>query len=185
MGVFPAFAVQHGLLATSFHRVYFTDGSLRVENLPYHWKKYSIGVQLNSFLQDNVILKNGISGYTDNFGIQGLGIENETIVKLNSKFTLSPFFRFYIQAGTKYFGPYGSHEVKDMYYTSDYDLSDFKSYKFGMGIKYIPVDFIFRTLLFNSATLRYSYFYRTDELRAHILTVAFDFSHIKSKKQKK
>jgi hypothetical protein len=54
-----------------------------------------------------------VNTYADNFGILGLALENETVIKLNAHWTLTPGFRFYLQKGSIYFAPKEAHEISE------------------------------------------------------------------------
>ena len=172
LGLYPEVDYQHGLLATPFHRVYFTDNSLKPENLPDDRFKAFLGIKANYFAGSNTILKNSIDLYADNFGILGMAIENETAFKLNYLLSLSPSLRFYHQQGAKYFSPYQQHLPGELFYTSDYDLSRFNSFKAGMGLRYSPLKRSGR-FTFNEVQLRYAWYRRSNGLNAHIISFLF------------
>ncbi|MES2616532.1 MAG: DUF3570 domain-containing protein [Bacteroidota bacterium] len=182
MGLFPELTYQNGLLATPFHRVYFTDNSLRVENLPSQRIKGLLGLKFYRFAGGRTILKNTIDLYADDFGILAIGLENETAIKLNYALTLSPYFRVYFQKGSKYFAPYAQHLISDKYYTSDFDLSDFTSYKAGIGLRYAPYQHLSRKSTFNDIQLRYAFYSRSNGLHAHALTCVINGLLSKHKK---
>jgi len=175
-GLYPEFIYQQGLLATSFHRVYFTNDSLRVENFPKERIRFPIGLKVNYFAGSRTILKASYDFYTDNFGITGNSLELETSVKATPKLTLSPFIRVYNQAASNYFQPYGMHDPMAGFYTSDYDLSKFQSVKAGIGLRYAPYKYITKRGLFDELLFRYAYFQRSDQLSSHMFTVSFVFS---------
>jgi Protein of unknown function (DUF3570) len=173
IGIFPEFAYQEGLLATSYHRIYFSDGTEAVEQLPKERWKGALALRLNSFLGGNVILKNTVSGYADNFGIFAFSLENETAIKLKYDLTLLPNLRFYSQTASKYFAPYGVHKSNETYYTSDYDLSKLQTYSVGIGLKFNPYKYLNKRTLFNAMILRYNFSYRSNDLTAHIFSIVF------------
>jgi hypothetical protein len=179
VGVFPEFTLQRGLLSTPFHRVYFNDGTIKVENLPTERLKNALGLKLNRFVKGNIILKNTLNGYTDNFGINAFSIENETALKLKSYLTLLVNARFYKQAGSNYFKKYQEHSITEQYYTSDYDLSKIETYTFGVGIKYSPYKYLKKNFKFNSFIFRYNYMQRSNLLAAHILSLSITTEFIK------
>jgi hypothetical protein len=184
IGVFPTLSMQHGLLATPFHRVYFIDmADPKVENLPGRRLKASLGLKLNSFIGGRTILRNLVDAYTDDFGIKGLAFENETSVKLNAIWTLTPFARIYFQKGSRYFAAYKMHSQDEVYYTSDYDLSDFTTYKAGLGLRFAPFRQMGKNNVFNEWTLRYAYLYRTNGLSAHMITCVLNMTHQAGKKK--
>jgi hypothetical protein len=180
IGIFPEFAYQHGLLETPFHRIYFSDGSQAVEQLPDKRYKGALALQLNRFVGGRVVLKNTINGYTDNFGITAFSIEHETALKLKPGLTLLPNARFYTQKATRYFAGYGKHSILEQFYTSDYDLSGFQTYSIGIGLKCSPYNLSsgpqFKTLL-----LRYNFMHRSNNLAAHIFSISFQNEYYKKK----
>lgn len=183
LGLYPEFTIQNGLLSTPFHRVYFDDNSLKVEKLPDQRLKALLGLKLNSFVSNNVILKNRIDLYSDNFGIAGIVLENETILKLSSRFSISPTVRLDIQKGSKYFAPYMMHTPDKSFYTSDYDLSSLRTYQLGLGLRYLALKSLKKNLLFDEVKLRYAYYFRSNQLHAHIISCAFGLTQYgKSKK---
>lgn len=183
IGIFPELTYQNGLLSTPFHRVYFIDNSLRVENLPSKRIKGLLGLKYYRFVGGRTILKNSIDLYADNFGIIAIGIENETAIKINYAFTLTPGFRIYAQQGSDYFAPYAMHLISEKYYTSDYDLSNFTSYKVSLGLRYAPYKHITRNKTLNEIQLRYAYYNRSNGLQAHILTCVINGLFLKHKKK--
>jgi len=175
LGVFPEFAFQKGLLATTFHRVYFNNDSLKVENLPGDRYKVPVGIRLNYFAGSRTILKLNYGFYWDSFGILGNSIELEAAIKTSPQWTVSPFLRFYNQSGSEYFKPYKQHSISERFYTSDYDLSSFQSYKAGINLRYLPSAYLSKRISFDELNLRYSYFHRSNGLNAHMMTLAIKF----------
>lgn len=182
VGFYPGVAYQHGLLSTPFHRVYFTDDSERVENLPQQRFKIPMGAQLNMFLGKMWIIRTYYRFYWDEFGITAHTLDVETPVKLSQMFTLSPFIRLYNQSGSDYFKPYARHDVSQEFYTSDYDLSKFTSYKSGLSIRYAPLGGNNHRWSFNEIELRYAWYKRSDGLRAHTVTMFVDLKGTRKKK---
>jgi hypothetical protein len=171
LGFFPGFSYQHGLLSTTYHRVYFADSSERVENLPPDRFKIPLGIQLNSFIGDRYILQTYYRFYWDNFGIIGHMVDLSLGIKLTPSLTISPLLRWYVQTASFYFRPYGKSLEKDNYYTSNYDLSAFTSYEGGLEIRYSGAGRYGPGTSFNEIAFRYSYYRRTDGLYSNILTL--------------
>ncbi len=166
---------QHGLLATRYQRNYFTDGSERVENLPDNRYKLPIAIRLNYFLADRFIIRTFYRYYMDNWGIRAHTAELEAPVKINSFVSLSPFYRYNNQKGTRYFAPYGQHLPTDVYYTSDYDLSTLHSSFFGGNLRLSPPRGILGWQHFSSLELRYGHYIRSTGLNSDIITMALKF----------
>jgi hypothetical protein len=185
LAVFPELVYQHGLLSTPFHRVYFIGDSLKVENLPRERWKVPLGIQLNTFVGNRVILRSYYRFYRDNFGITAHTLQLETPVKITPRLTLSPVVRYYHQQASKYFKPYKAHEIRERFYTSDYDLSAFDSYKLGLGARYAFYKPFLGRYSFREAALRYAFYKRSDGLSAHMITLLLAADHARVHRLKK
>ena len=178
LAFYTGLSYQSGLLSTPFHRVYFSDNSKRVENLPMHRLKIPVAVQLNAFVGSYSVLRFYYRFYWDDFGIDAHTASLELPVKITPIVTVIPFTRFYSQGKSDYFNILGAHDPAQEFYTSDYDLSGFKSYKSGMGVRYAP--FLKRNRrTFKAAELRYAFYKRSDGLTANMITLFFDFDFVK------
>lgn len=178
---------QQGLLATKYQRVYFktnfTEGvgpdlniyNERTENLPDNRYKLPLGIRLNYFLDDHYIIRTFFRYYMDSWGIRARTAEIEVPIKFTSFVSLSPFYRFNSQKGTRYFAPYGQHDPNEKYYTSDYDLSTLNSNFFGAGFRLAPPKGVFGYQHLNSLELRYGHYIRSTGLNSNILTLHLKF----------
>ncbi|HMG07193.1 MAG TPA: DUF3570 domain-containing protein, partial [Mucilaginibacter sp.] len=166
---------QHGLLATKYQRDYFTDGSERVENLPGSRYKLPIAVRFNYFLDDHFVIRTFYRYYMDNWGIRAHTAEVEIPIKLTSFVSVSPYYRYNNQQGTRYFAPYGQHNPTDTYYTSDYDLSTLHSNFVGANIRLSPPTGVFGWQHFNSLEIRAGHYMRSTGLNSNIVTLAMKF----------
>ncbi|OOQ56693.1 DUF3570 domain-containing protein [Mucilaginibacter pedocola] len=166
---------QHGLLATKYQRDYFTDGSVRVENLPDSRYKLPIGLRFNYFLDDHFIIRTFYRYYMDNWGIRANTAEVEIPVKLTSFVSVSPFYRYNTQVGTRYFAPYGRHDPSATYYTSDYDLSSLHSNFVGANLRLSPPNGVFGSQHLTSLELRAGHYMRSTGLTSNIVTLALKF----------
>jgi len=178
---------QTGLLSTPFHRVFFNDGvdvsgydnirdvilspKLRkVENLPDSRFKVPIGIRLNYYVNDLMILRFYYRYYSDDFGIRGNTLSLGLPLKMSNYFSITPFYRFHTQTAADDFKEFGQHELTEKYYTSDFDLSAFVSHKAGVGIRYSPLYGIIGGI--KSMELRYSRYFREEGLDASIVSFA-------------
>lgn len=166
---------QKGLLATRYQRDYFTDGSLRAETLPDKRYKLPIGLRMNYFLDDRFVIRTFYRYYMDNWGIRAHTAELEIPVKINSFFSISPFYRYNNQVGTRYFAPYGQHLPSEQYFTSDYDLSTLTSDFYGAGIRFAPPKGIFGWQRLNMLELRYGHYSRSTSLVSNIVSLNLKF----------
>jgi hypothetical protein len=171
LGLFPGFSYQHGLLSTPYHRVYFKDGSEKVEKLPSDRFKIPWGIQLNSFLGDRYILRSYYRFYWDNFGVIAHTLDLALAIKLSPAFSISPSLRLYTQTGANAFRPYKELAPSSAYYTSNYDLSSFQSIEPGLEARYSGAGRTGGGLHLGELALRYAYYHRTDGLYAHIITL--------------
>ncbi|MDG1517381.1 MAG: DUF3570 domain-containing protein [Flavobacteriales bacterium] len=135
LGVMFDFTIQEGILSTPFHRVYFNNGDLRVERLPFKRVKLPLSVQYNYFISNGLIIKNYFRYYWDSFGMNSYTFSLQAPIKVKYWLWLKPFLRFYHQSGINYFKPYANHSPSQRYYTSDYDLSKFNSLNYGLSLK--------------------------------------------------
>ncbi|MEO0898852.1 MAG: DUF3570 domain-containing protein [Bacteroidota bacterium] len=165
---------QTGLLSTPFHRVYFQDEELPdIERLPSNRYKFPVGLRLNYFPLDFLVVRGYYRFYYDTYDILAHTFGLEIPLKPGPFTSFYPFGRYHYQRAAKYFAPYGIHLREQEFYTSDYDLSGFQSLKVGMGIRYAPLYGLLRFKrgpgkvgMLKSVDIRGSYYWRSDGLRA-------------------
>jgi hypothetical protein len=162
---------QQGYLGLPFHRVYFADNSVHVENLPSTRMKIPLGVRANYFLGDKFILRTWYRFYHDDWNINSNTLQLETVVKLTPFFSVTPFYRYYQQTAAKSFGPYRVHTAADKYYTSNYDLSKFNSNFYGVGFRIAPPAGIFKIQRLNSLEIRYGHYEKTTGMNSDIISL--------------
>lgn len=165
---------QEGLLSTPFHRVYFENSlTPKVENLPRERIRLPLSLAVNWFFKQAIVFQPSYRLYWDNFGILAHTLALQTAIKPNNKITLYPFVRAYYQNGSPYFAPYGEHLSTAVFYTSDYDFSTLASFKVGLGFGWYPDTRLGKKskFYFNNVILRYAFFYRSDGLSAHIISL--------------
>jgi len=166
---------QQGYLGLPFHRVYFSDNTVHVENLPSTRLKVPLGVRANYFIGDRFILRTWYRNYHDDWGISSNAVQVETVVKITPFFSVTPFYRFYQQSAADYFAPYQSHTAADAFYTSNYDLSKFNSNFFGAGVRIAPPGGIFKIEHLNSLEMRYGHYSKTTGMNSDIISLNLKF----------
>ncbi|WP_164112156.1 MULTISPECIES: DUF3570 domain-containing protein [Sphingobacterium] len=166
---------QNGYLSLPFHRVYFTDGTVHQEALPDKRFKIPLGIRANYFLGDKFILRSYYRYYTDDWGIKSHTISLETPIKLSPFVSVSPFYRFYRQTAAKYFAPYQQHTASNVFYTSNYDLSEFKSDFFGAGIRYNLQNGLFGVRRISMLELRYGHYTKSIGMVSDIFSININF----------
>lgn len=164
-------AAQSGYLGLPFHRVYFSNGKDTIEKLPSERLKLPIGLRLNYFAGDNIIIRSYYRLYTDDWGIASHTANIEVPVKITPFFSISPFYRYYTQTASKYYAPYKSHPSTDAYYTSNYSLGAFDSHFYGAGLRISSPGLLFKTL-----ELRYGHYTQTvSNLKSNVISVNLSF----------
>jgi hypothetical protein len=166
---------QQGLLGTLFHRIYFNDNSLRVERLPDTRTKLPVGLRVNYFISDRLILRTFLRYYQDSWNLKANTFSIETPYKISPLLSLSPFYRFYSQSAVKYFAGYKEHSPSEAFYTCDYDLSQFSSQYFGINLRKSSLNGILGVKAWTSIELRYGYYMRSTGLNASTITLACTF----------
>lgn len=167
-------AYQSGYLGLPFHRVYFNNGKDTIENLPSQRFKLPIGLRLNYFAGDNIIIRAYYRFYIDNWGLVSHTANIEVPIKITPFVSLSPFYRYYIQTAANYFAPYATHSPQDQYYTSNYALAAFDSHFFGMGLRLAPP----KGVLINSLSvleIRYGHYTQSTNLSSNIISLNLKF----------
>ena len=165
---------QNGYLGLPFHRVFYNTGKDTIENLPSQRFKLPIGVRLNYFLGDNIIIRSYYRFYADSWGLMSNTFNLEVPVKITPFFSISPFYRFYMQTAARYFAPYAVHTEDEQYFTSNYALAAFNSNLFGAGLRLAPPRGIFTNSL-RILELRYSHYTQTTDLNANIISLNLTF----------
>ena len=166
---------QSGYLGLPFHRVYFKDGSVNVENLPSSRLKLPVGLRLNYFLGDAVVIRSYFRYYQDDWGISSETADLEIPVKISPFFSISGFYRYYTQTASKYFGAYGTHTAADKYYSSNYSLSELTSNFVGAGMHIAPPKGIMHSHL-NTLDIRYGHYTQSTDLNSNIISFDFTFN---------
>ena len=179
--------VQEGLLSTPFQRVYFGDIpdfflenfqlADDIERLPESRLKIPLGLRLNYFLNEFAVLRTYYRFYYDDWGIRSHTAHLEIPLKLSDKFTLYPNYRFYSQTSADYFFEKEQALSTFDFYTSDFDLSEYTANQYGIGIRYKDIFTATRFLVFGLKTidLRFSYYDRSTQLDATIITIGTSF----------
>jgi hypothetical protein len=189
---------QEGLLSTPYQRIYFADkanyyigdpqyiqnyetsrnrGVYRladdIERLPSTRFKVPIGARLNFYINETFKLRTYYRYYSDDWGITAHTANLEVPIKISEKYSILPMYRYYTQLQSNYFAPFEKHLSTEEFYSSDYDLSTFKSNQFGLGISYLDIfsEAKILTLGLKNIDFRYNYYKRSDGMHAGIVTL--------------
>ncbi len=172
---------MNGLLSTPFHRVYFRDQNIPdIERLPSERLKVPIGVRWNTHLSERLILRTYYRYYWDSWGMEGHTASLEMPIKITRFFAIYPHYRYHTQTSVDYFAPYKNHQISNVFYTSDYDLSALQSHTYGFGLMYsrsegiakIKMPFKSRPYFsIESIDLKYSHYNRSTGLSGDIISL--------------
>jgi hypothetical protein len=166
---------QSGYLSLPFHRVYFTTGKDTIEKLPSSRFKLPLGVRLNYFLGDNIILRSYYRYYTDSWGSNSNTANLEIAYKINPFLSVSPFYRYYNQSAAKYFAPYGAHSPNDPYYTSNYEYAKFRSDFYGIGFRMAPPKGVLGWQSLHELEIRYGHYAQNTGLVSDVVSLSLGF----------
>lgn len=179
--------VQEGLLSTPYHRIYFADRPDSYieefqladdnENLPTNRFKLPIGARLNFYINERIVIRSYYRYYYDDWGITSHTASIELPIKIGTKFTIAPMYRYYMQTESDYFAPKEVHLSTEKYYTSDYDLSAFDANQYGMALRYTDIFTKAKIWKFGLKNLevRYNHYQRSNDLNADIITLGVKF----------
>lgn len=200
--VFTDLTFQSGWLANPMQRVYFADrddfyvgnaddisnytndqnrGVFQladdIERLPDSRYKLPIGVRLNQYVNEWLVLRSFYRYYADDWGLTSSTINMELAIKVTYKFTLYPSYRYYTQSAVDYYAPYNENVSTSAYYTSDDDLSAYDANQFGLGVKYTDIFASSRIWSFGikELTLDYNHYSRNTSLNSNIISFGANF----------
>ena len=193
---------QEGWLANPLQRVYFLDKSNYyvgnannisnyenpsntdvfhladdIERLPSTRLKYPLGMRLNYYVNEYLVIRSYFRKYLDDWGVDSNTFQVELPVKFNMSWKITPSFRYFDQTAADYFAPYNQHLSTQDYYTSDYDLSAFSSYQ--VGGEFVFTDVMSKygvwKLSLKRIGLRVQNYQRSDGLSAFSISTNFSF----------
>jgi len=178
---------QKGLLSTPFQRILFADVTDvivqeftlgdDIERLPNSRFKVAAGGRLHYYMNEYFVIRTYYRYYKDDWGIDSHTASIEVPIKITDRFTVFPTYRFYQQTAANYFAPFNQHLSTEVFYTSDYDLSDFVANQYGFGISY--TDIFAKTHVWKfglkSIDLRFRQYQRNSGLTASIFSGGFNF----------
>ncbi len=110
-----------------------------IERLPDTRFKTPIGLRFNYYINEILTVRSYYRYYFDDWGVTSHTASIEVPIKIGSKFTIYPSYRYYTQTAADYFAPFEEHLSTDEFYTSDYDLSEFNANQYGFGVSYTDI----------------------------------------------
>lgn len=131
---------QTGFLSTPFHEVALRPpggAEVRVaERLPDSRRRVALGLSLDQAFGRSVVQKLNYRFYDDDWGIRAHTIAAETHFRLPiaTETRVFPILRYHQQSASDYFGPTGSFTGREDFFTSDWDLAEITTTKYGIGL---------------------------------------------------
>ncbi len=163
-------------MSLPFHRVMFnTKKDTAIEKLPSSRFKLPLGLRLNYFLGDNIILRSYYRYYADSWGSKANTANLEISYKITPFFSISPFYRYYDQSAAKYFAPFQVHSLNDPYYTSNYEYAKFRSDFYGVGFRIAPPTGVFGMQNLHDLEIRYGHYAQTTGLVSDVVSLSLGF----------
>ncbi|WP_439482628.1 DUF3570 domain-containing protein [Cyclobacterium plantarum] len=200
--VFSDITYQTGWLSNPMQRVYFADKDNfyigNAESIPFYTEpknkdvfqladdierlpdtrfKLPIGVRINQYVNEFLVLRSYYRYYLDDWGIRSHTINLELAIKLGQNFSFYPSYRFYNQTAATYFAPFEKLVSSNAYYTSDFDLSTYNANQVGFGMKYTDIFTSAHLWKFGlkGLTIDYSNYARNTGLKAAIVSLGASF----------
>ena len=200
--IFVDLIQQEGWLANPMQRVYFTDrenyyignpASIPIytsknntdvfqladdiERLPSTRTKYPIGARFNYYINQFLVIRTYYRYYYDNWGINSHTLSLELPIKIGSRFTVYPSYRYYTQTAADYFFSFQTALSTNQFYTSDNDLSAFNSNQYGIGVSYTDIfaGFHIGKLGLKNIDFKYNYYARNTTYNAGFFSLGFKF----------
>lgn len=170
--------IQSGFLSTPFHEVGFPNGVVVAERLPDSRRRFALGLGLNHSFGRNVVQRLHYRLYDDDWGIRAHSISAETHFRLPTagESWLYPFVRFHTQTASDYFGATGSFTGREEFYTSDWDLAEVDTDRYGLGLRLAAPAGKKWLLGIRRTELRVSFFTRDDGLEGFTGSFGFGWS---------
>lgn len=187
MALTAEFAALQGLLSTPFHRIYYVGNADQtldandIERLPDTRYKIPVSLRINWKPNDVLVLRSFARYYADSWGVRGASAEAELAYDVGEAWTVMPFARVYTQTGARYYDGFARHTAAASFYTSDFDLATFQTYKAGLGVRFAPVFGLRRgviasqVLTWREVSLRGAFYRRDPGLTAFSLTLGTGF----------
>jgi hypothetical protein len=135
------YTLQSGFLATPFHEVVLRrsgEADRRVaERLPDSRRRVALGVGLDHAFGRRAVQKLQYRLYDDDWGITASTLSAETHLRLPAatETWVFPILRYHRQSGSRYFGATGSFTGDEGFFTSDWDLAEISTTKYGFGVR--------------------------------------------------
>ena len=166
---------QAGYLGLPFHRVYYTDHSVGLENLPSSRFKFPLGIRFNYFAGDRIIFRTYYRYYVDTWWISAHTVNLETVLKITPFISVSPFYRFYKQSAAVFFAPIYGLSRGTLYATGNYEYSAFNSDYLGVNFRLVPLNGLWGIKDLSMIEIRIGHYKQTTGLVANNIALNIRF----------
>ena len=177
---------QEGVLSTPYNEVILASsspldpkGKHVAERLTDSRERKAFSLRLSHAFTDNVVQRAGYRYYTDDWGITAHTIDLETHFRLPSdrEMWIYPILRYNTQKATDYFGVPLTFTGTEAYYTSDWDLAETTSDKYGIGWSVNTLPNESWLLLLDRFEMRGTVYDRDDGLSGFTTSFAFGWTY--------
>jgi len=142
----PSFSLQfvysymysQGFLSSPYPYVIQNGTFIGFENYPENRTGHAFAIKGLKYINDNNAMNFSYRYYTDDWDINSHTINVEWLHDINDKWMVGARARYYTQSGSNFAKPIGSYTTTDKYVASDYRMSAFDSYDFGIPVSYKP-----------------------------------------------
>ena len=169
-----------GFLSSPYHYVKQTDLA-RFENYKDTRMGQAFAIKGVNLLTPSTSIKYSYRYYKDDWDISSHTISTEVLHDINKKIMIGARVRYYTQTKASFTKDIGTYKQSDTYFVTDYRMSAFDSYSFGVPITYKPsVDspykFSFSMDYYQTSDNDYiKQWQKTDNLKAIYTSFSFEY----------
>jgi len=129
---------SQGFLSSPYPYVIQNGEFIGFENYPENRTGHAFAIKGLKYIDDENVMNFSYRYYTDDWDIKSHTIGAEWLHDINDNWMVGARVRYYTQTGSNFAKPIGGYTPTDKYVASDYRMSAFDSYDFGIPITYKP-----------------------------------------------
>jgi len=127
-----------GFLSSPYPYVIQNGEFIGLENYPDKRTGHAFALKGLQYIDDANTLNYGYRYYTDDWDIDSHTFNVEWLHDVNDNWMIGARARYYTQSGSSFAKPLGTYSPSDKYVASDYRMTAFDSYDFGIPVTYKP-----------------------------------------------
>ena len=129
---------SQGFLSSPYPYVIQDGTFIGFENYPENRTGHAFAIKGLKYIDDENAMNFSYRYYTDDWDIDSHTINVEWLHDINDNWMVGARARYYTQSGSNFAKPVGSYSPTDKYVASDYRMTAFDSYDFGIPVTYKP-----------------------------------------------